>query len=242
MSTQISAPDLSHARPPLALLVDRDVDTRGMYAGACAAPPGRSRRPSTVLKRWRKPGPAPEVVVTDTRLAGISGYDLCRLLRRDLATHEVPVVVVTAAVYKNDVTRAEEAGADTSSSSRVRPRTCSAAVSGPGRALSGVAHAVRGDSKQTGERARPIRGLLERSRQSTQAHVESRAIPVRHGHAADSAPALICPQCDQPLRYRRSHVGGVSERHLEQWDYFECGGGCGTFQYRERTRKLRKVV
>jgi hypothetical protein len=54
-------------------------------------------------------------------------------------------------------------------------------------------------------------------------------------------PALVCPSCDLPLRYLRSHVGGVSARHPEQWDYFECAGGCGRFQYRERTRKLRRA-
>jgi hypothetical protein len=54
-------------------------------------------------------------------------------------------------------------------------------------------------------------------------------------------PALICPQCDQLLAYQHSHIGGVSARHAEQWDYYECPTGCGMFQYRERTRKLRKV-
>ena len=54
-------------------------------------------------------------------------------------------------------------------------------------------------------------------------------------------PSLVCPSCDQPLRYLRSHIGGVSARQPEQWDYFECTGGCGEFQYRERTRKLRKI-
>lgn len=35
----------------------------------------------------------------------------------------------------------------------------------------------------------------------------------------------------------------VTETRLpgKQWDYFECGAACGTFQYRQRTRKLRKV-
>jgi hypothetical protein len=54
-------------------------------------------------------------------------------------------------------------------------------------------------------------------------------------------PALICPQCDQLLAYQRSHIGGVSARHADQWDYYECPAGCGVFQYRERTRKLRRV-
>jgi hypothetical protein len=33
----------------------------------------------------------------------------------------------------------------------------------------------------------------------------------------------------------------VSERNMEQWDYFVCPRGCGTFQYRQRTRRLRKM-
>jgi hypothetical protein len=54
-------------------------------------------------------------------------------------------------------------------------------------------------------------------------------------------PTLVCPACDRPLTYQRSHVGGVNERLKEQWDYFVCPAGCGAFQYRNRTRKLRKV-
>ncbi len=52
---------------------------------------------------------------------------------------------------------------------------------------------------------------------------------------------MTCPRCDRPLLYEKSHVGGVNARELEQWDYFECPQGCGTFQYRQRTRKLRRV-
>ena len=55
-----------------------------------------------------------------------------------------------------------------------------------------------------------------------------------------AAPELICPGCDQPLLYRRSHIGGVSERHPEQWDDFVCAS-CGAFHYRHRTRKLRRA-
>ena len=54
-------------------------------------------------------------------------------------------------------------------------------------------------------------------------------------------PELICPECDRPLDYKSSQVGGVSARNAEQWDYFVCSGGCGTFQYRQRTRKVRKI-
>ena len=54
-------------------------------------------------------------------------------------------------------------------------------------------------------------------------------------------PLLNCPECHQPLRYMHSHIGGVTAQNSEQWDYFECSAACGTFQYRERTRKLRRA-
>jgi hypothetical protein len=53
-------------------------------------------------------------------------------------------------------------------------------------------------------------------------------------------PALRCPICDGRLQYERSHAGGIGARGAEQWDYFSCAR-CGTFQYRHRTRKLRRV-
>jgi hypothetical protein len=55
-----------------------------------------------------------------------------------------------------------------------------------------------------------------------------------------SMPTLKCPLCGRPLNYEQSQVGGVSERHSEQWDEFTCSE-CGTFEYRHRTRKLRHV-
>jgi hypothetical protein len=54
-------------------------------------------------------------------------------------------------------------------------------------------------------------------------------------------PALICPSCIEQMRYVQSYIGGVSALQPEQWDYFVCQTGCGTFQYRHRTRKLRQI-
>ena len=55
-------------------------------------------------------------------------------------------------------------------------------------------------------------------------------------------PTLMCPSCDRPLAYEQSHIGGVSEHHAEQWDYYVCSALCGRFQYRQRTRRLRPVA
>jgi hypothetical protein len=52
-------------------------------------------------------------------------------------------------------------------------------------------------------------------------------------------PLLYCPSCDRSLRYRCSYLSGTV-RHPEQWDDYICES-CGTFQYRQRTRRLRRV-
>ena len=52
-------------------------------------------------------------------------------------------------------------------------------------------------------------------------------------------PHLVCPDCGSALPYSYSFIGGVNPREAEQWDYFHCG--CGVFQFRHRTRTLRRV-
>lgn len=54
-------------------------------------------------------------------------------------------------------------------------------------------------------------------------------------------PRVHCPECLRELVYTRSHMGGVNARLAEQWDYFRCPAGCGEFQFRHRTGKLRRA-
>ena len=54
----------------------------------------------------------PDVIVTETQLPGISGLELCRILRHDAATANIPFVFVTADAFERDVKRAQAAGAD----------------------------------------------------------------------------------------------------------------------------------
>jgi hypothetical protein len=51
-------------------------------------------------------------------------------------------------------------------------------------------------------------------------------------------PNLFCPICSLPLVYRETVFNGVQPP--ERWDYFDCLT-CGTFEYRQRTRKTRQV-
>ena len=55
-------------------------------------------------------------------------------------------------------------------------------------------------------------------------------------------PALFlrCPLCDARLEWRETHLGGV-KRHREQWDSYECPTCRDQYEYRHRTRQLRRI-
>ena len=73
-------------------LVDRDPDTRKMYAeylrlsAACETDEAEDGREALAKAMSRHP----DVIVTETRLPGINGFDLCTLLRRDTSTSAIP--------------------------------------------------------------------------------------------------------------------------------------------------------
>ena len=197
------------------LLVDGDADTRRMYAEYLRlssawlvdeAADGREALAKALSQR-------PAVVVTETQLPGISGFDLCQLLRSDSLTARLSIIVVTADALENDVRRARLSGADT-----VLVKPCL-----PERLYAEIQRVVdRGSNAGDGDAA------------STESRPGGEALHF-------PPPAALCPSCDAPMRYLRSHVGGVGTRAREQWDYYECTASCGTFQYRQRTRKLRRV-
>jgi CheY-like chemotaxis protein len=154
----------------------------------------------------------------------------------------VPIVFVTGDAYAEQVRRAEASGADAVLVKPCLPET----LFGEMRRLLALSTDLRERARATRVRAaeqmdRSDR-LLDRSRRITRRQTLSRAHS-RHDTMEPPAepPPLVCPNCDQPLRYERSHIGGVNARNAEQWDYYECAAGCGTFQYRQRTRKLRRV-
>src|SRR4029079_8736290 len=99
----------THARA-----VDGDADTRSMYAEFLQrssyeideAEDGRE----ALAKAISAP---PGVVVTETRLVGLDGVELCRLARPDLARDDLPIIFVTGDVYDEQIKVAERAGADT---------------------------------------------------------------------------------------------------------------------------------
>jgi CheY-like chemotaxis protein len=231
----------TQAPPPLALLVDPDVDTRSGFAeylkrSSCAideADDGREALAKAITRR-------PHIIVTETRLPGINGFDLCHLLRQDVATRTIPIVIVSG--EGSIVERAEHVGADVILVKPCLPET-----------LLGEISRLLDQSLDLRERGRAVRGrmheqIAKSDRLIKRSHANIRRVTLSRAHARHDTiappiapPTPVCPACDQPLRYVRSHVGGVNSHHSEQWDYFECALGCGAFQYRQRTRKLRKV-
>jgi DNA-binding response OmpR family regulator len=226
-----------------ALIVDHDPDTRRMYADYLTrsawiveeAADGREALAKALSQ-------SPDIIITETRLPGMSGFDLCNLLRTDAATRGTPIVFVTASALDADLLKAQRVGADSILIKPCLPATLLAEI----RQLLEVSAALRERSRVARDNmrdqvARSDR-LMDRSRESP------RRTMLRKEHArhdtttpATQPPALVCPDCNRLLKYLRSHIGGVNARQPEQWDYFECATGCGTFQFRERTRKLRKV-
>lgn len=182
-----------------------------------------------------------DVVVTETRLPGISGYELCQLLRRDVATKATPIIVVTGDAYASNVDRARRAGADVVLVKPCLPDVLLAEMHllvPHSSELRRHSQEVRARSASRVSRAQALQARPGSPHRRALSRVFSR---VDTTTPPAEPPSLVCPTCDQALAYQRSHIGGVSERHREQWDYYDCSNGCGAFQYRQRTRKLRKV-
>src|SRR5262245_56835956 len=182
-----------------------------------------------------------DVIVTETRLPGIDGYELCQLLRRDLATKTTPIIVVTGESVPDNLERARKAGADAVLVKPCLPDALLAEI----RRQTGRLHELQQRPPLLRTRPQPS---VKRSREATARPAVTRRRSLSRRFAQEDTttpsspvPHLLCPVCDQSLVYRRSHIGGVSERHIEQWDYFECLSGCGDFEYRQRTKKLRRM-
>src|SRR3954466_980513 len=227
--------------PLIALLADRDADSRSMYAEYLRRSAYRVEETDDGRDALaRAITIQPDVVVAETRLPGINGYELCRLLRHDPATRRAAIVMVTTDALSPDLRRAETAGADAVLVKPCLPETLRTEIDRLTRQSSDLRERSRATRARLQDQIARSEVLIERSRtgrtrlSSSHDRRETTEPPL-------PPPTLVCPACDQPLRYVRSHIGGVSAQHSEQWDYFECQAACGAFQYRQRTRKLRRV-
>jgi two-component system, chemotaxis family, chemotaxis protein CheY len=220
------------------LVADADADTRTLYRLAlplagCEVTEASDGR-EALTKALAEP---PTLLITELRLPFIDGFALCDILRRDSATHAVPILVVTAETRPAELNRIRNAGA---TAVLVKPTQRDAIVSEVRNLMTGGSsgHGRRGTSAQ-------IKTVVQPNTSANVAHSDAPSSALSKSHARFRTttppmppPTLTCPSCDQLLKYDHSHVGGVSERFSEQWDYYSCST-CGPFQYRQRTRKLR---
>ena len=207
------------SRSTVVLIADADAETRTLYRDAftgagCDVVEAADGR-DALAKAFPSP---PSLVITELTLPFVDGYALCDILRRDPLTSCVPILVVTAA---HSAKRAERMGVD---ALLLKPAA-------PDRL---VREARRILATPRAPAAAP--STTRRGRSSAKAHQRFTTTS-----PPTSPPALSCPSCDRALKYEHSHVGGVSDHHPEQWDYFLCSSGCGVFQYRQRTRRIRLV-
>jgi hypothetical protein len=163
----------------------------------------------------------------------VDGYALCEILRRGRTTVDIPILVITTESRLAQVERVRQAGADVV---LIKPTT-------PEQMLAETRRLFN-DAKQMREHAAAARATAavhrdyaqgQRKRLSRDFDRFTTTTPPR------TPPLLVCPSCDQPLTYEHSHVGGVSDKHAEQWDLYACPLSCGAFQYRHRTRRLRRL-
>jgi CheY-like chemotaxis protein len=226
---------------PRILVVDADDATRALYREAfqlsgCHVVESSEGR-DALTKALVNP---PWLVVTAIRLPLLDGYALCELLRRDRATTGISIPVVTAEVGSAQLDRARTAGADVVLAKPTTPEQ----VLRETRWLLAEMKVIDAGTVATKDSAaeRPATSAsaftYSGQRQRTVLVESQSRFPTTPRSA--SPPSLICPSCDRPLTYRRSHIGGVNDRRQEQWDYYTCPA-CGAFQYRQRTRKLRCV-
>jgi CheY-like chemotaxis protein len=213
------------------LVVDPDSDTRALYVAglelagwmADSASDGREALAKAISMR-------PAAIVTETRVPRLDGFELCRLLRSDPDTLHIPILVVTGDAEQSRIFAAEKAGAD-----RVLIKPC--LPDELARAVEAVLGTMRDKQYPRVAAADDVSAeptTQPRSQTRRYQRGETTSPPSR-------PPELVCPRCDQRLEYRKSYVGGVSAKHGEQWDTYRCPSGCGQFQYRQRTRKLRDV-
>jgi CheY-like chemotaxis protein len=222
---------------PRVLVVDPDTETRGLYAQVLGlheteithATDGRD----ALVKVLEYPF---ALVITETQLPLIDGYSLCEVIRRDVAIRSMPIMVVTADARPVSLRRALIAGADV-----VLAKPCANDVlSSQARRL------IHGDIERRSHSPAPLSGAVQEPPTPDGAVLgKARGIKSRSHKRYDTTqppaapPTLRCPSCDLELAYGFSHIGGVSAREPEQWDYYTCAGSCGQFRYRHRTRKLQ---
>lgn len=99
---------------PLVLIVEDDPETRLFYIAALESGGFSTQQAHNGLQALEKALTAsPDLILVDIALPGIDGIELCRRLRADDRTRQIPVLAVTGYEDRRYPDRAIDAGADT---------------------------------------------------------------------------------------------------------------------------------
>jgi len=221
----------------LALLVDADRQLRSQYGEFLRSASWQIDEAADGREALAKAfALSPAAIVTETSLPGLSGLDLCRIVRTDPVTAGTKVVLVTARARPADIEQARAVRADAILLKPCPPEDL-------GRTLADLFQLSTLSAFQTTESALEVARQVRRSRDVLAETTRAVRAAARSPEDLMSSPpaSLRCLRCNGPLRYRRSFRGGVSTAP-ERWDYFECPAGCGEFRYRVRTRRLSRVT
>jgi DNA-binding response OmpR family regulator len=88
---------------PLVLVIEDDIDVRRLYASALHDACFEVIEAHNGLQAMEKAAEnGPDVIVTDLGLPGIDGFELCRRLKSDARTVQVPIVAITGRYLSPD--------------------------------------------------------------------------------------------------------------------------------------------
>ena len=162
---------------------------------------------------------APDLIILDVMLPGLSGFDVCRTLRSDPSTADVPIIMLTARAEEADRVIGLELGADDYVSKPFSPN----------------------------ELVARIRALMRRSRRKEPPESTLRFGPIvmdlpRHTVSSEGHEIKLTAKEFLLLQYLLEHRGRVLSRDLllgDVWGYRYTGG---TRTVDVHVRRLREKV
>jgi len=224
------------------LLADADSDTRSLYAEAFTAEgwtcfEAMDGRDALVQALTR----VPSLCVAELWLPKIDGLALCQELRKDVQTERLPILIVTTDDRPDHLARATQAGA---SAVLVKPALPDAVVQTAAELIASFREA-----RAYVERNRLVLDAeLERSVRlrddATRLVRKSRARAHRRYFTTTPdvlPPTLFCSMCNKALTFEVACYGGVNAASAERWDTLLCKTCRARYEYRFRTRTLRRV-
>lgn len=98
---------------PLVLIVEDDVETRLFYRATFASDGFRTDQAHNGFQAFEKAIIAvPDLILTDIAVPGLDGIELCRRLRVDVRTRDIPILAITGYGDRKYRERAMTAGVD----------------------------------------------------------------------------------------------------------------------------------